>query len=327
MTEPTSADSDALARFVATSGRLRAELSERAAELDDLVRWVESGCVDSGLPGMASLVERLAALALQWELSETGVASVREALVGADGGLGPLAGPVPVVIDIGSLVGQARRSVADDLAVDLVGAGMTEPLAAAIAAETVRLVGDDPSLTVHEALRRASATATGVSEEEFERRGRAFGLGRAAVAAVVLEHWDEAERASDGYGHGVTLAGLRAVADDERAPDELRDAAYRLASDPGLFNDLDAAARTKGVTPTGYDWSETDGLIGRSDLEGFGVRDDRMRAVLPWPPDPTPSGRGSTSTAPGATARPTAPSGSVTNDGDAFALRLGQHGG
>lgn len=37
-----------------------------------------------------------------------------------------------------------------------------------------------------------------------------------------------------------------------------------------------------GVTPTGYDWSESDGLIGRSDLEGFGVRDGRMRAVLPW---------------------------------------------
>ena len=36
------------------------------------------------------------------------------------------------------------------------------------------------------------------------------------------------------------------------------------------------------MTATGYDWSETDGLIGLSDLEGFGVRGRRMRTVLPW---------------------------------------------
>ncbi len=282
MTEPTSADPDALGRFVDTSGRVRGGLSERTASLEGLVRWIEAGCVDAGVPGMAALVERLTALAVQWEVSETGVAAVRRALMGADGGLGPVAGPVPVVVDIGSLVDEGRDEVADGLAVDLMRAGMTDPLAAVIAAETVRLVGADPSSTVHEALRRATATAAGVSEEELDRRRRAFGLGRAAVAAVVLEHWDEAERASNGYGHGVTLAGLRWVADDERAPAELRDAAYRLASDPGLFNDIDAATRSTGVTPTGYDWSKADGLVGRSDLEGFGVQDGRIRAVLPW---------------------------------------------
>jgi len=278
MTEPTSADPDALSRFVDASARARGELSERTAELDGLVRWVESGCVDFGVPGMAALVERTAALAVQWELSETGVAAMSDALVAAD--VGP--GPLPVVFDVVSLADQGRNGVADELAGDLVRAGTTEPLAAVIAAETVRLVAADPSVTVYEALRRASATATGVSEDELNRRGRAFGQSRASVAAVVLEHWDQAERASDGYGHGVTLAGMRAVADDERAPTELRDAAYRLASDPGLFNDLDAAARTKGVAVNGYDWSETDGVIGRSDLEGFGERDGRMRTVLPW---------------------------------------------
>lgn len=275
MTEPTSADPDALDRFVDTSGRERGELSERAARLEGLVRRVESGCVDFGVPGMAVLVERLTALAVQWEVSETGVAAVRQALAGADVAFGPLAGPLPAVVDMVSPADRARDAVADDLAADLVGAGKTEPLAAAIAAEAVRLVGGDPSMTVYEALRQATASATGVSKDELDRQERAFGLERSAVAAAVLAHWDEAERASNGYGHGVTLAGMRAVADDERAPDELRDAAYRLASDPSLFNDLDAAARTKGVTPTGYDWSEADGLIGRSDLEGFGVRDGR----------------------------------------------------
>jgi len=279
VTDPTSADPDALGRFVDTSGRLRGVLSERAAELDGLVRWVESGSTDFGVPGMAALVDRVTALAVQWGLSEAGVAGVRDALVGGD-----LVSEtsVPPRVDAASLVGLARASVADGLAADLVRAGMTEPLAAVIAAETIRLTGADPSLSVYEALRRASASATGVSEEELDRRGRAFGLRRSAVAAAVLAHLDEVERASGGYGRGVTLAGLRAVADDERAPSDLRDAAYRLASDPGLFNDLDSAARTKGVAPTGYDWSETDGVVGRSDLDGFALRDGRMRAVLPW---------------------------------------------
>lgn len=279
MTDPTSADPDALGRFGDTSGRLRAALSERAAEFDGLVRWVESGSADFGVPGMAALVDRVAALAVQWELSEACVAGVRDALVGAD-----LVSEtsLPPRVDVVSLVGLARAGVVDDLAADLVGAGMTEALAAMIAADTIRLTGVDPSLSVYEALRRASAEATGVSEEELDRRGRAFGLRRSAVAATVLAHLDEVERASGGYGHGVTLAGLRAVADDERAPSDLRDAAYRLASDPGLFNDLDSAARTKGLAPTGYDWSETDGVVGRSDLDGFARRDGRMRAVLPW---------------------------------------------
>ncbi|MEZ5408418.1 MAG: hypothetical protein R2761_10355 [Acidimicrobiales bacterium] len=279
MADPTSADPDALGRFVDTSGRLRGELQERSAELDALVRWVESGSPDSGVVGMAGLVDRLAALAVQWELSEAGVAGMRDALVGADA---ISETTLPPLVDGASLVALARNRVADDLAADLVRAGLTEALAGVIAAETVRLVAADPSLTVYAALRRASASSTGVSEAELDRRARAFGLPRSAVAAVVLENLSEVERASGGYGHGVALAGLRDVADHEGTPRELRDAAYRLASDPGLFNDLDSAARTKGVTPTGYDWSQIDGVIGRSDLEGFARQDGQIRTVLPW---------------------------------------------
>lgn len=268
-----------MGRFVDTSGRLRGELEERSAELDALVRWVESGSPDFGVTGMTALVDRLAALAVQWELSEVGVAGVRDALVGADVISETTFSPL---VDAASLVALGRNRVVDDLAADLVRVGLTEALAEAIAAETLRLVAADPSLTVYSALRRASASATGVSEDELDRRARAFGLPRSAVAAVVLENLGEVERASGGHGHGVTLAGLRAVADHEGTPSELRDAAYRLASDPGLFNDLDSAARTRGVTPTGYDWSQVDGVIGRSDLEGFARQDGQIRIVLPW---------------------------------------------
>ena len=277
--EATSADPEALGNYVDTGAKLRGELAERVAELDALVRWVESGSPDFAVPGMGSLVDRLAALGVQWERTEASVAAVREALVGADvfgGGMpfapGATAGPFD----------RGQGPVAEVLAAQLVDSGLTETLAAAIAAETMRLVATDPSLTVYKALRRASAEATGVSEDELERRGRALGLSRARAVATLGQHWDAAERASGDYGHGVTLAGLRAVADDERAPEGLRDAAYRLASDPGLFNDLDSAARTKGVTASGYDWSQADGLIGRSDLDGFGVRDGQRRVVLPW---------------------------------------------
>ncbi|MDH4362827.1 MAG: hypothetical protein OEY70_01910 [Acidimicrobiia bacterium] len=158
MTEPTSADPDALGRFVDTSRTARGELSERTAELDGLVRWVEAGTVDFGVPGMASLVERLAALGIQWELSESGVAAVGDALMGADVGTGPL----PVVFNVASLVDQGQDRVADALAADLVGAGMTTSLAALIATETVGLVDAHPTLTVYEARRLATATATGV---------------------------------------------------------------------------------------------------------------------------------------------------------------------
>jgi len=277
--EPTSADPDALGNLVDTGAKLRAELGERVAELDALVRWVEAGSADFGVPGMQALVDRLAALGVQWERTDGGVAAVRDALLGADrGGVGGF----PVVGDavVASLVDLADNRLVDGLAADLVGRGLTVELAGVVAAETIRLIGADPSLTVYQALRRASASATGVSEDELDRRGRALGLSRARVAAVVASHWDEAERASGG--HGVTLAGLRAVADDDRASPELRDAAYRLASDPGLFNDLDTSASTRGVTATGYDWTQIDGVIGRSDLDGFAVRDGQIRVVLPW---------------------------------------------
>lgn len=279
--EPTSADPDALGNLVDTGAKLRGELNERAAELDALVRWVEAGSAEFGVPGMQALVDRLAALEVQWERTDAGVAAVRDALLGADGGG---IGGFPVVPDavVAALVDLADSGVVDDLAADLVTQGLTEELAGDIAAETIRLVTADPSLSVYAALRRASATATGVSEDELDRRARAFGLSRGQVATVLAHRWDEAERASGGYGHGVTLAGLRAVADDERASPDLRDAAYRLASDPGLFNDLDTSARTRGVTATGYDWSQIDGVIGRRDVDGFAVRDGQIRVVLPW---------------------------------------------
>ena len=281
--EPTSADPDALGRFVDTGAKLRSELGERTGELDALVRWVESGSSEFGVSGMAALVDRVAALAAQWGVTESRVAAVRDALVAADAsGVGGDGLPTVSTGAVLPLMEQRQAQVVADLAADLVASGMTEALAAAIAADTVRLVTADPSLKLYAALRRASAAATGVSEDELDRRGRAFGLSRAGAVAVLGAHWEEAERASGGYGKGVTRDGLRAVADDERAPGELRDAAYRLASDPGLFNDLDAAARTRGVTATGFDRSQTDGLIGRSDVDGFARRDAQIRVVLPW---------------------------------------------
>lgn len=279
--EPTSADPDALGNLVDTGAKLRAELAERAAELDALVRWVEAGSAEFGVPGMQALVDRLTALGIQWERTDAGVAAVREALLGADQ-FGASGFPVVTDAEAAGLVDLADGRMVDDLAADLVGQRLTGELARAVAAETIRLVEADPRLTVFEALRRASATVTGVSEGELDRRARAFGLSRGQVATVLADHWDEAERASRGYGHGVTLAGLRAVADTDGASPDLRDAAYRLASDPGLFNDLDASARTRGVTATGYDWSQVDGVIGRSDVDGFTVRDGQIRVVLPW---------------------------------------------
>ena len=78
------------------------------------------------------------------------------------------------------------------------------------------------------------------------------------------------------------MAALRSIVMDPTMPEAFRDAAYRLAADPGLFNDVDATHQTITLTPTGFDWSQTDGIIGRADVEEFAVKDFQIRTVLAW---------------------------------------------
>jgi hypothetical protein len=121
----------------------------------------------------------------------------------------------------------------------------------AIAVNAGRLWDANPTRPLHEALTRAAADYAGVSVEEFQRRWRAFGLARGEAVSVVGAHFDDTS--SRGNGEDVTVAALRSIVMDPTMPEAVRDAAYRLAADPGLFNDLDVTHQTTTLTPTGFD--------------------------------------------------------------------------
>ena len=179
--EPTSADVEALARFVFTNGRLSFELAERQADLAALAQAVVTESGELGIDAPLPLLDRVHALALQWQLSGSFVATVRDSLVEGDG-VGPLRS-VPNVVIATRLAFDRRREVGL-IEADLIAGGADEVMAKAIAVNAGRLWDANPTRPLHEVLTRAAADYAGVSVEEFQRRG-----GRSGCREVRRCRW------------------------------------------------------------------------------------------------------------------------------------------
>jgi hypothetical protein len=173
----------------------------------------------------------------------------------------------------------------DELVRHLVAAGTDPAEAALIRAEVAKRLAADPGLGFSDAVLDGTAAHRGVTRAELERAGRALRLSRVGATRIVATYFDELA-ARVGPAGQITVADLIAVAGDPDAPADLRDAAYRLAADTGLFTDIDVAAQTDLTTVPfhGFDHARSDGIISRDDLAAFAVVDYRYRALAPWHP-------------------------------------------
>lgn len=174
----------------------------------------------------------------------------------------------------------------DGLERNLVQRGMDPAEAAKVRAEVLAQMEADPTLSFREATLAGVAAYQGISLAEAEQASRAFDLYPAEVSAIVEEHFDDIA-GRRGNRDQITIKDLHEIIEDESTPVAVRDAAYRLAADQNLFNNMDVAKQTDlSAEPfgSGFNLAEIDGIIGRDDVIQFADKDYQARILLAWHP-------------------------------------------
>ncbi|MGI9599503.1 MAG: hypothetical protein ACR2QK_25285, partial [Acidimicrobiales bacterium] len=168
----------------------------------------------------------------------------------------------------------------------LIEQGLDPAEAAKVRAEVEDQLDTDPAMSFHDATVAGLAEYSGMSVDEWERGQRAFELYPADVAVIVDQHFDTLAGRT-GNREQITVEDLHDAIADESLPDEVRDAAYRLAADGVLFTDMDVAKQTDlsdEPLAAGFRWNEADGIIGRDDVAQYPAKAYQSRILLAWHP-------------------------------------------
>ncbi len=136
----------------------------------------------------------------------------------------------------------------DAFEASLIVGGVDEVEAALVRAAVAKRLATNRALGFYDAVLEGTAAHRGISRDELERETRGFQLSRAETVAIVGAHFDVVAGRS-GNRQQITIEDLIATAEDTHTTPVLRDAAYRLAADAGLFVDVDVAAQTDGQGP------------------------------------------------------------------------------
>lgn len=174
----------------------------------------------------------------------------------------------------------------DELQATLENQGIDPAEAAKIRAEIEQQLEDDPAISFHDAILAGMAEYEGIDVEELERRQRAFTLYPAEVGTVINENFDVIA-SQTGDDDIITIEDLHLVIEDESLPPQVRDAAFRLAADGILFNNMDVAKQTNLTDEplgNGFRWNKTDGDISRADAEQFNEKNYHAEILAAWHP-------------------------------------------